>query len=56
MTITRRARVTETQTYFIEFEVPEGADDEQIEFLSHEEWGANPGRKPDDYECVIELE
>lgn len=52
----RKAVVTETVTYFIEFEVPEGADETQVEDAAHEEWGANPARKPSDYECSIEVE
>jgi hypothetical protein len=52
----RRAVVTETVTYFIEFEVPEGADEDQIEELAHAEWGTNPDRDPDEYECDIEVQ
>ena len=52
----RRAAVTETVTYFIEFEVPEGADETQVEDAAHEEWESNPARKPSDYECSIEVE
>ena len=52
----RRAIVTETVTYFIEFEVPEGADETQVEDAAYEEWEANPARKPSDYECSIEVD
>ena len=51
-----KTTVTETVTYEFWVEVPDDATDEQIEFLSHEEWGANPGRKPVDYECDIEVD
>ncbi len=51
----RRARVTETVTYHIEFDVPDDADDDLIEELAHAEWGTNPDRDPDDYECDIEV-
>lgn len=51
----RKAVVTETVTYYIEFDVPEGADDETIEDAAREEWVAHPGRDPDDYECDIEV-
>jgi len=51
----RKAIVTETVTYYIEFDVPEGADDDQIEELAHDEWGTNPDRDPDNYECDIEV-
>jgi hypothetical protein len=51
----RKAIVTETVTYHIEFDVPEGADDDEIENLAHTEWGTNPDRDPDDYECDIEV-
>ncbi len=51
----RKAIVTETVTYHIEFDVPEGADDDQIEELAHDEWGTNPDRDPDNYECDIEV-
>lgn len=52
----RKALVTETVTYYIEFEVPEGANETEVEDAAHKEWGANPARKPDDYECSIEVE
>ena len=51
----RKAVVTETVTYYIEFDVPEGADDETIEDAARTEWGCNPDRHPDDYECDIEV-
>jgi hypothetical protein len=52
---TRKAIVTETVTYVISFEVPDGADDDEIEELAHTEWGTNPDRDPDDYECDISV-
>jgi hypothetical protein len=51
----RKAVVTETVTYHIEFEVPDGADDDLIEELAHTEWGTNPDRDPDDYDCFVEV-
>jgi len=51
----RKAIVTETITYHIEFDVPEGADDDEVENLAHEEWGTNPDRDPDDYDCYVEV-
>ena len=52
----RKAVVTESVTYFIEFDVPEGADEDTIEDAAREAWAANPGRDPDDYECDIDVE
>jgi hypothetical protein len=52
---TRKAIVTETVTYVISFEVPDGADDDEIEELAHTEWGTNPDRDPDNYECDISV-
>ncbi len=52
----RTATVTETMTYKITFEVPDGANEEAIEDAAHEEWGTNPDRDPDNYECDIEVE
>lgn len=51
----RTATVIETVTYTITFYVPDGADETAIEDAAHEEWGINPSRKPDDYECSIEI-
>ena len=51
-----KATVTETMTYYIEFDVPEGADGySALEDAAREAWAANPARKPDDYECDIEV-
>ena len=52
----RTATVTETVTYKIEFEVPEGVDEDQVEELAHTEWGIAPDRDPDNYECDIEVD
>ena len=51
----RKAIVTETVTYHIEFDVPEGADDDAVEELAYTEWGNNPDRDPSNYECDIEV-
>ncbi len=51
----RTATVTETVTYKITFDVPDGADDDAAEEAAHNEWGMRPDRKPDDYECSIEV-
>jgi hypothetical protein len=51
----RTAIVTETVTYKITFDAPDEADDDQIEELAHTEWGTNPDRDPDNYECDIEV-
>ena len=55
-TETRYATITETATYRIEFEAPEGADDDTLEQLARDEWELNPGRKPVDYmaECEVD--
>ena len=50
----KRATVIETMTYVIEFDVPDGATEEEIENAARKEWASNPGRDPDDYECSIE--
>ena len=52
----RYATITETVTYRIEFEAPEGADEDQLEQLARDEWELNPGRKPVDYcaDCQVE--
>ena len=52
----RTVVVTETSTYFIEFEAPEGATEDEIEDAAREEWETNSWRKPDDYECSIEVQ
>ena len=49
------ATVIETMVYFIEFEAEDSATEDQIEEAAREEWGANPGRKPHDYTCEIEV-
>lgn len=51
----KKAIVTETVTYVIEFEVPDWADEDEIEDLAEEEWASNSGRKPNNYECEIEV-
>lgn len=52
----RYAIITETATYRVEFDAPEGADDDLLEELARDEWELNPGRKPVDYlaECEVE--
>jgi hypothetical protein len=50
----RYAIITETATYRVEFDAPEGADDDLLEELAHDEWESNPGRKPVDYFVEIE--
>lgn len=52
----RYATVTETTTYRIEFDAPEHTDMDELDELARAEWEANPGRKPHDYECEIEVE
>jgi hypothetical protein len=52
----RKAIVTETVTYHIEFEAPEDADDDMLDELALEEWELNPGRKPIDYSTECEVE
>lgn len=52
----KKVCVTETQTYYFEIEVPDDADDQTIEESAHAEWGTNPSRRPDDYECDIEVQ
>ena len=54
-TETRYAYVTETVTYHIEFEAPEGADDDTLEDLARAEWLCNPGRNPMDYMTDFEI-
>ena len=49
-----KATVTETVTYFIWVDVPDDAKEDDIDRAAGEEWSANPGRKPDEYECSIE--
>jgi hypothetical protein len=51
-----KATVTETSTYIIWVDVHDDATDDQIDTAAQEEWGANPGRKPDDYDCDIEVD
>jgi hypothetical protein len=51
-----KAIVTETVTYHIEFEAPEDANDDLLDELAREEWGTNPDRDPDNYECDIEVD
>jgi hypothetical protein len=51
----RKATVTETVTYHIEFDVPDDADNDLVEELAHDEWESCNWRKPDDYECDIEV-
>jgi hypothetical protein len=52
----RYAVITETVVYRVEFDAPEGADDDLLEELARDEWELNPGRKPVDYlaECEVE--
>lgn len=50
------ATVTETMFYIIEFEVGDSATEDQIEEAAREEWDANPGRKPHDYTCEINID
>ena len=52
----RTATVTETMFHIIEFEVGDDATEDQIEEAAREEWGANPGRRPHDYACEINID
>lgn len=51
----RAATITETTTYDIEFEVPDGASDDDVESAAWAEWERNPSRKPSDYECSVDV-
>lgn len=51
----RKAIVTETVTYEIEFDVAADADDDTVEEAARDEWGSNSARDPDNYECDIEI-
>ena len=51
-----RAVATETITYIIDFHVPEGATEEQIEDAAREEWGMSPRNATDDYEFRLEVQ
>lgn len=49
------ATVTETMVYFVEFEAEESATEDEIHQAARDEWDANPGRKPHDYTCEIDV-
>ncbi len=51
----RIAIITETVTYRIEFDAPEGADDDMLDELASDEWERYPGRKPVDYSTECEV-
>lgn len=51
----KQVRVTETITYYFEIDVSEDDDDDKIQEIAEDEWEANPARKPEDYECSIEV-
>ena len=52
----RRAVFTEKSAYYIDFEVPEGATEEEIEDAAREEWALCPrSAPPDDYEFNLEV-
>ena len=52
----RYATVTETVIYRVEFDAPEGADDDTLDELAQDKWGLNPARKPVDYLVEFEVE